>query len=107
MLASGPGQNIIEVERDFSDLGKKMKHYLKHQDESEDIARKSAAMFRDRYLTPAAQACYWRQMFRAWASVSFTPELYHTVRDDFGRVRRKSRGQPFETFVASLALPAG
>jgi hypothetical protein len=63
-------------------------------------------VFRDRYLTPAAQACYWRKLFNAWATVGFEPELYRTVKDKQGKVWRKSRGTPFETFVAAMVMPA-
>lgn len=105
MIEAGAEQNIIRVKRDFSDLNEKMKQYSKQQRGSEQIAMRSAAMFRDQYLTPAAQACYWRKLFKAWASVSFEPELYYTMRDDLGRVRRRSRGVPFETFMALLILP--
>jgi hypothetical protein len=105
MVEAGPKQNVVKVERDFSDLGRKMVHYVKQQQDAEAIAKRSATVFRDRYLTPAAQACYWRRLFQAWATVSFEPQLYRTIKDDLGKVRRKSRGIPFETFVASLVLP--
>lgn len=105
MTESGSDQNVIQVERDFSDLNRKMSHYLRNSEEAKTIALRSTKVFRDRYLTPAAQACYWRQMFRAWSSVSFEPQLYRTIKDDLGRVRRKSRGTPFETFVAALVTP--
>ena len=97
MISSGPNQNFVEVERDFSDLESKMENLLRHRGEAERIANNSAELFRDRYLTPAAQACYWRRMFKAWASVSFEPAGW--VRDDGedGQIRR--RGTPFESFA--------
>ena len=58
------------------------------------IANNSVATFRDRYLTPAAQACYWRQLIRSWAEVSFQPEGWEVVDG-----KRKVRGVPFETFA--------
>lgn len=97
----------MEVERDFSDLDDKMEYFLSHDSEARRIARNSAATFRDRYLTPAAQACYWRKLFHAWSSVSFEPKFYRNVVDADGKTRRKSRGTPFETYVASLVLPSG
>lgn len=106
MVPSGPHQNVIEVARDFSDLDRKISHNIKKPKEAQRIAQNSAAMFRDRYLTPAAQACYWRKLFKGWASVSFEPELYRTTRDSYGKVRRTSRGTPFETFVSAMVMPA-
>lgn len=66
------------------------------------IAAESVSTFRDRYLTPAAEACYWRRLIHAWASVqAFEPRLYdydgevdvevvqgETVRKGDGRRRR-------------------
>jgi hypothetical protein len=82
-----------------------MKMLLGNPKKAKQIADNSARIFRDRYLTPAAQACYWRKLFRAWASISFEPELYETVTDHDGRSRQKLRGTPFETFVAKLVFP--
>ncbi|KAF2804811.1 uncharacterized protein BDZ99DRAFT_143533 [Mytilinidion resinicola] len=81
LVAEGPQQNYIQVERDFSDLQQKIEHYLAHPDEARRIADNSVRVFRDRYLTPAAQACYWRKLFAAWRSVSFEPEFYMTVEE--------------------------
>lgn len=82
-----------------------MNYLLSHDSEAQRIAHNSAATFRDRYLTPAAQACYWRKLFHAWSSVSFEPDFYRTVVDSNGKTKRKSRGTPFETYVSSLVLP--
>ncbi|QDS70867.1 hypothetical protein FKW77_005709 [Venturia effusa] len=104
-IAEGEYQNVVAVERDFSDLDHKMNYLLSHDSLAQEIARNSVAQFRDRYLTPAAQACYWRKLFHGWASVSFEPELYKNVVDSHGNTKRKSRGTPFETYVSSLRLP--
>ncbi|KAF2496091.1 hypothetical protein BU16DRAFT_459825 [Lophium mytilinum] len=79
LVADGPDQNYIQVERDFSDLKQKMEHYLAHPAETRRIADNSVKVFRDRYLTPAAQACYWRKLFAAYREVSFEPAFYMTV----------------------------
>ncbi|KAK0637551.1 Protein O-glucosyltransferase 1 [Lasiodiplodia hormozganensis] len=76
LVSSGPEQNFIQVERDFSDMHWKMEYYLQHQDEAKRIADNNIRDFRDRYLTPAAQACYWRKLFWAWREVSFEPDYY-------------------------------
>ncbi|KAJ4358143.1 uncharacterized protein N0V89_002722 [Didymosphaeria variabile] len=93
-VKSGADQNIVEVERDFSDLDGKIQQLLKDPKLARSIAKNSQKTFRNRYLTPAAQACYWRKLFRAWEEVSFRPEPFETVN---GRARL--RGIPFETFV--------
>lgn len=103
-VPSGPDQNVVVVERDFSDLNDKMRYLLKNSEEAHKIAENSAKTFRDRYLTPAAQACYWRKLFWAWKSVSFEPELYETVEGDNETKKRRLRGTPFETFVAKARL---
>lgn len=92
LIPSGPEQNYVEVERDFSDLESKMLELLA------DPTRASANVFRDRFLSPAAQACYWRRMIESWATVSFVPEGWEVVRTK-GKETRKLRGVPFESFA--------
>lgn len=94
LVRSGPNQNIVEVERDFSDLEEKMQELLNEPDRAKKIAENSARTFRDRYLSPAAQACYWRQLIHSWAAVSFQLEPWEMVDG-----KRSLRGIPFETFV--------
>ncbi|QDS69153.1 hypothetical protein FKW77_010495 [Venturia effusa] len=94
-VPTGPYQNIVVVERDWSDLDEKVEYLKKNPEVARRIAENSANTFRDRYLSPAAQACYWRKLFWAWRSVSFEPELHETVDG-----KRKLRGEPFESYVA-------
>ncbi|KAI9666787.1 MAG: hypothetical protein M1831_001563 [Alyxoria varia] len=96
MVPSGPKQNFIPVKRDFSDLDEKMKYYLDHPKKARRIARNSVKTFRDRYLTPAAEACYWRKMVYAWAQVSWRPDFYN--KDG------SWRGVPFESFALMREL---
>jgi hypothetical protein len=103
-VKEGPQQNVVSVERDWSDLEDKIKYFLNHPKEAKNIAENSAKVFRDRYLTPAAQACYWRKLFNAWASVSFTPELYNTIKGHDGKMRKQIRGTTFETYVSDLVF---
>ncbi len=93
LQSSGPDANFVEVERDFSDLEQKIQHLIERPEEALRIAENGVRTFRDRYLTPAAEACYWRRMIVAWRSVSFEPQLYEG--SDF----RTWRGVPFESFV--------
>ncbi|KAI9743979.1 MAG: hypothetical protein M1818_002713 [Claussenomyces sp. TS43310] len=101
MRADGEHQNYVRVKRDFSDLDASIEHLLAHPDEARRIADNNVAAFRERYLTPAAEACYWRTLFKAWATVSFEPQLYEEVDkgDGSGRAVRHVRGMRFENFV--------
>ena len=92
LITDGSQQNVVEVERDFSDLPLKMDYLLSHPVEAKRIANNSVTRFRDRYLTPAAQACYWRNLFWAWREVSFEPDLY-------GGMDPRLRGVPYETYM--------
>ncbi|KAI9661912.1 MAG: hypothetical protein M1821_009152 [Bathelium mastoideum] len=76
LQASGPNQNFIQVEQDHSDLKARMDYYTTHTDEAEKLAEESVRVFRDRYLTPAAEVCYWRRMFRSWRDLmSWEPRI--------------------------------
>ncbi|KAI0376322.1 glycosyl transferase family 90-domain-containing protein [Hypomontagnella monticulosa] len=76
---SGPHQNYVKVKRDWSDLPAQMDGLLADPDRTRHIAQESARVFRDRYLTPAAEACYWRRMIRNWHAVmDFRPRRYES-----------------------------
>lgn len=96
MRSSGPEQNYVEVHRNFSDLDEKMNYLISHSREAEKIADNSVRTFRERYLTPAAEACYWRKLIRGWASVSFEPQRW----DSAGELR----GVSFEDFILERRL---
>ncbi|KAF2257468.1 hypothetical protein BU26DRAFT_414653 [Trematosphaeria pertusa] len=94
LVRAGPHQNFVEVERDFSDLEEKVEELLQHPQRAEAIMNNSMAVFRDGYLTPTAQVCYWRQLFLEWAGVSSPPDPWEVVDG-----KNSLRGTPFETFV--------
>ena len=94
-ISSGPDQNVVEVSRDFSDLEEKVQDLLQNPERAKAIVKNSVATFRETYLTPAAEACYWRELFLAWAEVSFVPEPWEVGEDG----EEKIRGVPFETFM--------
>jgi hypothetical protein len=94
LSSHGPTQNYVEVERDFSDLPGKMEHLLANPAEAQRIADNSVATFRERYLTPAAEACYWRGLWEGYAAVSEPPALW--VGKGEGK---KKRGLRYETFM--------
>jgi Glycosyl transferase family 90 len=95
LISSGPDANYVQVARDFSNLETKIEYLLDNPQVAERIANNSVETFRDRYLTPAAEACYWRYLVRKYAEVSdFEPKLY----DDR---TKKMRGQSYEQWVLS------
>ena len=96
MLPSGPAQNYVEVRKDFLDLDATMAYLIAHKHEAKKIADNSVETFREQYLTPAAQTCYWRKLIRAWASISFEPRR----RDSIGNLR----GVAFEDFILERRL---
>ncbi|KAF2726294.1 hypothetical protein K431DRAFT_317127 [Polychaeton citri CBS 116435] len=78
LTADGPRQNYISVKRDFSNLQQKVQWLLEHPEHAQKVADNAATIFRQRYTTPAAVACYWRRLFHAWADVAFVPDPYES-----------------------------
>ncbi|OQN97956.1 hypothetical protein B0A48_16261 [Cryoendolithus antarcticus] len=114
LLHEGGGQNYIRTKQDFSDLPSIMAEVLAAPDtimKAKRIADNSRRVFRERYLTPAAEACYWRALIRGWASVQgfevnpwreeVGAEHEGGLVDDTGKRRGKGRfrGVPFEGFA--------
>lgn len=92
LVYSGPEQNAVRVADDWSDLDATMETLLANTTAAKKIADNAQVMLRDRYLTPAAEACYWRKLIQGYASVSFEPELYEAD-------GRTLRGVPYESFT--------
>ncbi|EKG17488.1 Lipopolysaccharide-modifying protein [Macrophomina phaseolina MS6] len=100
LVADGPEQNYISVANDWSDLEEKIEYYRANPDEAARIAKNSVDTFRDRYLTPAAEACYWRRMIRNWAEVqAFAPSAYEEVKGKDGKTRMVQRGLDWEIYA--------
>lgn len=101
----GPERNYALVKRDFSDLDATISSLLspKGLREAERIAENARKVFRERYLTPAAEACYWRKLIQGWSEVQgFETEFWKEVEvERLGRKKavRKPRGVPFEAYV--------
>ena len=125
LVPSGKRQNMVQVERDFSDLQEKVEGLLTRPAEARAIAEEGVRVFRDRYLTPAAQACYWRRLFVAWKSVmGFEAELWfeddqpdiappRTPVEGARRTAKRGgfkgktmRGKPFESFMLEQHKPS-
>lgn len=94
MRPDGADQNYVEVARDFSNLGETIAWLEQHPEIAERIADNSARTFRDHYISPAAGACYWRELIHGWAEVSEKPKIWE---QKDGKWRR--RGAPFEDMV--------
>jgi hypothetical protein len=96
LIASGPEANYVEVERDFSDLDRKISFLIDNPEIAERIADNAVRTFRDRYLTPAAESCYWRYLIRQYAaSCEFEPVLYNSQQNG----KKQARGVPFESWL--------
>ncbi|KAJ3164515.1 hypothetical protein HK101_000428, partial [Irineochytrium annulatum] len=73
-------QNFIGVDPMFENIKDVMKNYTAKPDVVKRIAENNVRTFRDRYLTPAAEACYWRRLLRSWKKVmdpDFKPNPFH------------------------------
>ena len=99
MRSSGPQQNYLEVERSFNDLEQKITWLEAHSKEAERIAANSVKTFRDQYLTPAAEVCYWRKVIHGWARVSFEPDFFKVVNGS-----SVWRGLPAESYLLERRL---
>ncbi|CAL5871442.1 uncharacterized protein PFLUO_LOCUS5692 [Penicillium psychrofluorescens] len=93
LMSSGPHQNYVEVERDFRDLGEKLDPLVRDTDAARRIANNSVKTFRERYLTPAAEACYWRALFDGYASV------WNSSVSSWSENLHYERGLRYESFV--------
>lgn len=93
LVASGPNQNYVEVERDFSDLSEKIEPLVQDTEAARRIAKNSAKTFRERYLTPAAEACYWRSLFDGYSNV------WNNTINEWSDFTGRTRGLRYESFV--------
>ncbi|PYI13082.1 hypothetical protein BO99DRAFT_397476 [Aspergillus violaceofuscus CBS 115571] len=75
VAAPHPAANYVLVEEaGWGDLDRKMEWLIDHPDAAERIADEAVRTFRDRYLTPAAEACYWRELVVQYSGVlGFVP----------------------------------
>lgn len=82
MQKSGDGQNYVEVKEDWTDLDATMQALIERdgteegRKANEAIAENNIKTFKERYITPAAETCYWRRLIRRWAEVSPEPEFF-------------------------------
>lgn len=83
--------NAVFVKPDWSDL-EDVVHWLEeHPREAQGIARRQRETFvGGGYLSPAAEMCYWRALFRGWSEV---------VRWTEEELKELGDGQTYEAFV--------
>jgi hypothetical protein len=93
LISDGPNQNYVEVERDFSDLSEKIEPLVSNTEAARRIANNSVTTFRERYLTPAAEACYWRSLFDGYA------EVWNGTVEQWSERKGRERGLRYESFV--------
>lgn len=100
----GLDQNFVSVRRDFSDIETKIRYLFGDREAAQRIADNAVATFRDRYLTLAAEACYWRRLMRNWSEVAVSPRLYQYVKVNLtgnSQVKKRLRGIAFEEVAVS------
>lgn len=103
MRKEGPKQNYVQVERGFEDLEMVMRGLVERdgRGEVEGIAERSVRVFRERYLTPAAEVCYWRRLIWGWKEVmGFEVEFFNVTASG----EKKWRGVPVESFMLERRL---
>ncbi|KAJ5981438.1 hypothetical protein N7499_001555 [Penicillium canescens] len=93
LVADGPNQNYVEVERDFSDLADKIEPLVNDTERARLIANNSVTTFRERYLTSAAEACYWRSLLDGYAGV------WNSTVEQWSESTQRERGLRYESFV--------
>jgi hypothetical protein len=97
LVRDGPGQNYVNVRRDFADLEEKVEYYLENPEEAERIVGNAVATFRDRYLAPAAQSCYLRRLIQGYSEVAETPGVLRFLKE--GQAVPSRRGRGFEDWL--------
>jgi hypothetical protein len=94
MVSSGPHQNYVEVERNFTDLPEKINALIEYPAMAKRIADNNVKTFRERYLTQAAEACYWRALFEGYAAAFANRNVTLWSERD-----HKERGLRYESFI--------
>jgi hypothetical protein len=74
-----------------------MEDLLSHPEKAKRIADNSVQIFRERYLTQAAEACYWRRLIKKWKDVmAWEPALYSGAEHG---MKGWVKGVRYETFM--------
>ncbi|KAK4507210.1 hypothetical protein PRZ48_000945 [Zasmidium cellare] len=95
----GPNQNYVLVDKEWKELPATMDTLLADNSKAKKIADNAAAKFRDRYFTPAAQTCYFRQLFKVWSEMTPVPVPYEYKTHGDGTKTKEWRGMTYEEYV--------
>ncbi|KAK3070509.1 hypothetical protein LTR53_010328 [Teratosphaeriaceae sp. CCFEE 6253] len=98
LAPDGPGQNYVQVENDWTDLPGKMAELIADPAKAERIADNAAAQFRDRYLSPAAETCYWRRLFQVWKEMAFEVDPWNRTVEGKGE-GKLVKGMTYEEYL--------
>ncbi|KAI7286887.1 hypothetical protein KC345_g887 [Hortaea werneckii] len=90
------GVNYVPAHRDFSDLEKQIEYYLAHPQTSQRISDAARTTFRERYTSPAAEACYWRELLRTWSSIAPRPERTPSISFEEFLLHDNGNDYPYE-----------
>lgn len=96
---TGPHQNYVQVRKDWTDLPEAMEALLADNSNAKRIADNAAAKFRDQYFTPAAQTCYFRQLFKVWSEMTPVPDPWGYEPLEGGGTEKVWRGMTYEEYV--------
>ncbi|KAK3678185.1 hypothetical protein LTR78_002281 [Recurvomyces mirabilis] len=99
LVPSGPNQNYVQTEDDWSDLPAKINELIANPTKGKMIADNAAMHFRDRYFTPAAQTCYWRKLFHVWRAMTYEPDPWNSTTLPDGTTQKKIKGMSYEEYV--------
>ncbi|KAK4981555.1 hypothetical protein LTR66_009898 [Elasticomyces elasticus] len=94
LVPNGSDQNYVPMSRDWKELPQRVEYYMANTHEAEKVADNAVKHFRERYLSPAAEACYWRKLVMGWANVSWVPELFDA--------NGKTRGSSWEEYSVNM-----
>jgi hypothetical protein len=70
--------NIVFVKPDWSDLEETISYLRSHPEIASGIAQRQRDVFK-RYLSPAAEVCYWRALIKGWSKVARPNYEYGSV----------------------------
>lgn len=99
LTPSGPAQNYVQVENDWSDLPGKMTELIADPRLAKRIADNAAKNFRDLYFTPAAQTCYWRRLFQTWSEMTYELDPWNYTKLADGTMQKSVKGMTYEEYV--------
>jgi len=72
LVTSGDNQNVVQIAGPaFTGLGSSVESLLDDDELACKIVRNAVSQFRDKYLSPAATECYWRELLHSWGSIQY------------------------------------